>query len=285
MAVVFAILAACLCATGGTPSAEKGFAQIQSIVQAADADELQSILPDAAFYPWRGAQVEELRAALAKELAHADVVKIRDDEGRAVVRYRLPGDKAERELPLRLVDETWLVAAARGFPVSGNDLKQRKGRRFAKAKLTMRTTNDSYAESALSFVHATDDPELCGNRMDLWYCHNGDFHACGGNRVADLGKTTLKKIKGLPVAPDWQKTVKLQEKHSYLVQCQSRRRTDFFVILYVKKQKQETVDVEWTLLTGGLAPPASIAIPQLVGLGDPVDAPSLGTDGLCGKHG
>ncbi|MFT7463962.1 MAG: hypothetical protein ACI9EF_002310 [Pseudohongiellaceae bacterium] len=283
MTIPLTILVACLSMASATPSAKDGFAQIQAIIQVDDAPELQTVMPSGAFLPWGDDQVDALRLLLVQDLRDAQVVSIQEAEGRAVVRFQRADEEFEREIPLRVAGDTWQVAAPRSYPVSGAELKKRQGRKPAKAKLVMRTENIPYSDCALSFVYATDDPDECANRMDLWYCHNSDLHGIGGNRIADLGEIKIKKVMGLAVAPDWGKTVQLKEKHSYLVHCQSHARSDFFVVLYVKKQKRDTADIEWTLLTGGLAAPPAISSPQSIASDSPV--PSEPFAGLCGKNG
>jgi hypothetical protein len=283
MGIALAALAACLLATGQAPSAEEGFAELQALVASDELPDLETILPASAFEPWEDQDLDALRAQLVQELREASVVEVREERGRAVARFRMPEDKTQRELPLRLSREIWHVDAARSFPLDGGDLEKRKGRKPSRAKLTMRTENGPYVDCALSLVHASDDAELCGQRMDLWYCHNGDLHGTAGNRIADLGKQTLKKAKELPVTPDWRGTQALQEKHSYLVRCQSRGRADFFAVIYVKKLKKQTAELEWTLLTGGFGVPDSIARPQLPSAKELL-APDP-VEGLCGKNG
>lgn len=262
------------------------FAELQAAARrndASDAAVLARGLPEAlvAERPDRKDDVAAWRAAVTEELGAAKVASWREKGDEAVVRFTVPPALETRELPMRLVDSVWQLAAAQSYVVLGQALDERRGSKPARMTLAARTTADGYDKSGLSFTHVTSDPQECKNRMDLWFCHNGDLHLCGNNRIADLGAQKLSKIDGLPVGTTWSGFVSPKKGNAYVVHCRSEARRDFYVKFVVVDVSKASLVADWTLLTDGLHAPSRIDAPQPLVSDDGAD----GADGLCAKRG
>jgi len=247
------------------------------------AEGFRGLFASACFEGMGSAEVNQSLRDLGRKLSGATLLKAREDHARGSLAFRTGRDrKTVRQLLLVKERGAWKVASPRSYAVSGKALARRCGKHPARLTLTMRTTNGPYGSSAFSFTHVTNDPKQCKNRMDIWYCHNGDFHAGSGSRILDAGKTSLAKIKEIPVAgADWKDLAAAVAGHAYVLHCRHRGRMDFFVKLRVRKIESGALDLEWTLLSDGLGAPEEIHRPQpLVSL-DGAD----GTAGLCGKNG
>ena len=201
----------------------------------------------------------------------------------AVVQFRTTADEQNdvRELILQDEGNGWKLASTTSFLTAGASLDKRNGNQPASARLKMRTTNGPYGASAYSFTHVTGDAVACKNRIDLWFCHNKDFHPNRGI-IASLGKKSLGRVKGLPADATWKTTARAKKGHTYVLRCISDRR-DFFVVFTVKKLRKDVVEIEWKLLSDGRNAPPSIRKPFLdtIQPGDGAD----GSAGLCGKNG
>ena len=267
------------------PKAKEAIAQLQRAARSDDGATLERALPAQLFAArtrTEDASTDVRRAELARELATAKIVGVREDDDQAIARYTVPGSADVRELPLRHDDEHgWVAAAAQGHVVDGQSLDARRGKQPARATLRMRTSNDGYGGSALSFAHVTASPADCKNRMDVFYCHNGDLHGVAGSEIAGLGRTNLAKVVGLPLGASWASTAAVEPHHVYVVHCRSGSRHDFFVKLQVVERKADAITLEWTLLSDGPGAPPAIDAPQPVGGNDGAD----GADGLCAKKG
>lgn len=265
------------------PKAGEFLAKFATLAQKPDETLLAQLLPEsvlgrhAARDPM---QVETWRQELSHELATAKLVAAREKGDDAVVRFTEKEGPAELELAVRFVGDAWVAAAARTQVVKSKDLDQRNGKAPAHLTLAARTSNEGYGKSAFSFTHVTADPEQCKNRMDLWYCHNGDLHAVHQGLFADLGKEKLDKATGLPLGVTWQHTFAPKKGNVYVLHCVSEERCDYYVKLLVTDVKADAVSIDWNLLSAGWNAPAGIAAPQPLQSNDGAD----GADGLCGKN-
>lgn len=236
---------------------------------------------------WRGTpeQVSAWRRDAVARLASAQVKKVRPDGERALVRVRYA--RGEAELPLSWSEARWVVDAPEEWLVRGTGLDDANGSRPASLRLTARTTGGPYGTSAFSFAHVTQDAELCLNRLDLWYCHNGDLHVVGDGGLVEIGKGRLGKADEIPAGAVWDGTVHPRKGFVYVLHALRRGHRDFFVRLRVTALAAEAVELEWELLSLGEGAPKTIHEAQPwqasePGMGKP------GTDGcagLCGKNG
>jgi len=228
----------------------------------------------------RDAETQQLLRDLGTQLAGAACLDAREEGEEAVLSFRTRDDRsATRELLLRKEDGQWRVAAPRSYAVAGDALAARCGRKAPRLTLRMRKDNGPYGESAFSFTHVTADPEQCKNRMDVWFCHNGDLHAASASVIADLGKGSLSKVKAIPAGAAWKDCVAAVKGHAYVLHCRHADRMDFYVKLVVREVKADRVELEWSLLSDGLGCPPDIHAPQPLVSNDGAD----GCDGLCGK--
>ncbi len=271
--------------TKGRVKAAEAFAQIRDAGKLADSAARTERMFPAELVAKRNFdqnQLDAWRATFAKEMAAAKVIAAREQGDEAVVRFTAAGSTDERELPLHYAAGNWVVGAAQSYLVKGQSLDDRRGKDVARLTLQARTGNDDYGKSAFSFTHVTSLPDECKNRMDVWYCHNGDLHVGGDNRIADLGSQKLTKVDALPVGAKWNdRTVAPRKGNTYVIHCQQGDRRDFYVKLSVIDVKADAVTIEWTLLSDGLNAPANIANAQPLISRDGAD----GADGLCSKRG
>jgi len=232
------------------------------------------------FAKLRGAETQQLLRDLGGRLAGASFLGAEEEGDEAVLSFRTRDDRGTtRDLLLRREDGQWRVAAPRSYAVSGDALAARCGRKAPRLTLRMRTDNGAYGASAFSFTHVTSDPEQCKNRMDIWYCHNGDLHAASASVIADLGKGSLSKVKAIPAGAEWRDSVAAEKGHAYVLHCRHADRMDFYVKLVVREVKADRVELEWSLLSDGLGCPPDIHAPQPLVSNDGAD----GCDGLCGR--
>jgi len=229
------------------------------------------------------AEVDQSLRDLGRDFSGASLLKARAGQESGSLAFRTGSDrKTVRQVLLVKEEGAWRVASPRSYAVSGKALDRRRGKRPPRLEFTMRRTNGPYGPSAFSFTHVTRDPKQCKNRMDVWYCHNGDLHAGSGSRILDAGKTSLAKIKEIPVAgADWKELAAAVPGHAYVLHCHHRGRMDFFVKLRVRKIESGVLELEWTLLSDGLGAPNDIRRPQPLVSAEGAD----GTAGLCGKNG
>ncbi len=268
---------------GPRASAATGFEEIRSAAaKSSNGRAFEGLFVRGVFKSMREGEGARLRAKLASELAQATTLKVTERDDSAVVRFRSATDKQNevRELLLEHDGTKWFIASATGFPVSGKALEERRGNKKAKVRLKERTQNATYGASAYSFTHVTGDANQCKNRMDVWFCHNGDFHATRGT-ITDLGKTSWNKIKGIPVRSDFGTEAHAAKGHSYVLRCGPNAHRDFFVLFKVKKLKKGIVELEWTILADGLNAPSNIHKLFPCMSSDGAD----GCAGLCGKNG
>ena len=231
--------------------------------------------------------VERGRADLTgilAELEKAKIAKVVENGDRALVTFYEPrsSEAVTRAVLMERTAGKWLLGSARSYVVESKTLKASRGKKAATVQMSMRTKNGAYGRSAYSFTYASGDMVKYKNRADIWFCHNHDFHVKGA--IADMGKTSLKKVKSIPVKAKWGRTARVEAGHTYVVRCGKGKRRDFFVAFRVKRIKRGTVELEWTVLAGGFNAPASIHEPVELSEEDQ-RAGSDGTDGLCGKNG
>jgi hypothetical protein len=229
--------------------------------------------------------LERWRREGAARLAAAKVLAVREDGDFALVRVATA--KGEAEVPLRRSGASWVLDAPVEWLVKGKDLDAANGRRPATVRLTARTTNGAYGTSAFSFAHVTQDPEACLNRMDLWYCHNGDLHASGRSAVTEAESGSLARAREIPVAAAWERVIRPRKDGVYLLRARRDGHRDFWVRFRVTGLSPAELTLEWNLLSLGEGAPASIAKEQPWKQADPSPGrPGAdGYDGLCGRHG
>jgi hypothetical protein len=227
---------------------------------------------------WTPEKTARWRAGWAKRFSKATVEGASEEGDAAVVRVR--DGKDVLDVLLRWDGSAWVLAAAEPYATAGPAIARANAKSPAKASLAMRTSNDGYGGSAFSFAYVTGDMRTAKGRADVWYCHNGDLHPSGDGRIADLGKTDLAKVEGLPAAGWSERAVPAEAGHVYALRCRREGRYDFHVALRVAKVRRDGVDLEWRLLSTGEGSPASVAKAA-----PPEDADgSDGSDGLCGKN-
>lgn len=225
-------------------------------------------------------RTEEI-GALRLLFREARVEKVRTEEKEATVRMATKG-RAARTVTLRLGrdGERWRLASLTQYVTAGADLAARTGQKPARVTLDLRTTNGPYGTSAYCFRYATQDAKACKNRVDLWACHNEDFHARRTTSLVDMGKGKLRSVDAVPMGVEWSRTLPIEVGHVYVAHCDDPRDRDFYVKFRVRSFQGSQVEIEWTLLTGGFGAPADIHTPEVLTSMDGAD----GTDGLCGRH-
>jgi hypothetical protein len=278
------------------PKPAEGFAKIQDVAARA-ADEPEATASDLAAmfpadlvesrFPWSPGRTVEWRKAFAARLGRAKVIGIRGAGDKAIVRIAGRDAGEEAELPIQRAGDRWSVAASEEHVVKGKALDGANGRKPAKLRLTARTTNGPYGGSAFSFAHVTSDPEKSKNRMDVWYCHNGDLHAAADCEVAEAGKLSLDKIASIPLEAKWSDHVTPAKGSSYVIHCYRKGKRDFFVKLKVTALSAQAIEMDWQILGTGFASPAGIHEPQpwTRPPGNEGEEGADGADGLCGKNG
>lgn len=230
-------------------------------------------------------QVDAWRREGIARLSATTIRKVRELGDRAYV--WVAGPAGEAVVPLRWNADHWELAAPTEWLVKGDALDAANGKEPASVRLTRRTASGPYGTSAFSFAHATQDPEPCLNRMDVWTCHNDDLHVLGDGRIVDLGRKRLSGVKDLPLdARDWSRTAPAQKGHAYVVHCVRPGQRDFFVALRLEAISPEGFEMSWNLLSLGEGAPASIHAPQpWTPIDDGMGLP--GADacaGLCGRN-
>ena len=224
------------------------------------------------------------RDVLLVELQNARVKRVREKGDRAVVSFVTPNDPNHvmHGVLLKRAGEKWLIDCTRSFELASKGLDKRRGKKPVRVRLSMRTTNGDYGTSAYSFTYVSSDMRKIKNRVDIWFCHNHDFHVNGS--ITDLGKTSIKKATQVPLDATWGSTVRAEIGHTYVMRCGADDRRDFFVAFTVRALRRSVVEFDWTLLTGGHNAPASIheAVPLSE---EDQRAGADGTAGLCGKNG
>jgi hypothetical protein len=263
--------------------ASEGFASIQAAAKAGDSAALEKLLPAEAMAQSSpdAAKTKEWRESLAKEIAGAKLVGVREKDDDAVVRFKLPPAADERELALHFTADAWRIASARSYIVKGKMLDAARGAKPQKLTLKAYAKPDAFEGSAYSFTHVTGAPKECKNRMDAWYCGNSDLHAGKGSQIADVGAIELEKVDGLPAGAAWSSTVTPKPGETYVVHCSGSDRHDFYVKLRVTEKKPDSIALEWTLLSDGLNSPKSLSKPQPLESRDGAD----GSPGMCEKKG
>ncbi|MHC4817860.1 MAG: hypothetical protein ACYTF8_07380 [Planctomycetota bacterium] len=259
-------------------TAKEAMTRIQEAAARPDNAGFRGLFTDDAFGKPRKGEAEKQRLALAKTLQAALITDVRRKGNEAIATLKTPADiksRVARELLLRREGSHWRIASGRAYVLPRDTGKP------AKARLTMRTTNKAYGTSAFCFTYVTGDPALCKNRMDIWFCHNQDFHARGDGRIADLEKVSPKKVKGVPLGLTWERTIAAHKGHTYVLHCRDARDRDFFVKFKVTKLRRGVAELEWSLLATGFGAPRNIREARPLLSNDGAD----GCDGLCGKNG
>lgn len=254
-------------------TAQDALTRIQEAAARPTHEGFRKLFTRDAFGRARKEEAEMQCLALAETLQAARVTDVRQKSDEAIATLTLRTG-VSRELLLRRERGQWRIASGRTYGPPGN------GGKPAKVRLTMRTTNGPYGTSAYCFTYVTGDPALCKNRMDLWFCHNEDFHASKDGRITHLGKVALKRVKAVPLGFAWSKSIAARKGHTYVLHCKDPRDRDFFVKFKVTKLRRGVVELEWSLLTGGFGAPRDIHEVRPLRSNDGAD----GTDGLCGKN-
>jgi hypothetical protein len=283
LAAFAALAAAAPLPAGDRPGAAQAFRDLQKAAAAGDAKVLEAALPDAEGEAAAGKGREAIaawRKGLAEALAAAKDPVVREAGDDAVARWKDPAGGGDREIPLRWRDGRWTAAAAAPFAVSGAALDAARGRAPLAAALSARKENGPYGTSAYSFAHCTGKAADCRNRMDLWYCHNGDLHRTGDTVLARLKGKRLEDAAGIPVGVAWKETLAPAAGGVYAVRCRRRGERDFYVKLRVKAMTPDRLDLEWTLLASGPGAPGDLRAPKP----PPADAAEAAYDGLCARN-
>ena len=223
------------------------------------------------------AQRAELRAAFRD--VRLGAVKVSKDQATAEL-DQTGRIKGKSQVTLVREGSGWRLSSPYAYPIAGSALEERRGKKPVAVQLDLRSRRGAYGTTAYSFRYATGDAKAAKNRMDIWVCHNGDIHARRKGRIADLGKKSLARVKTIPSEAPWGRTAPIVAGHTYVVHCLDARDRDFYVKCRVKSYARGSVDLEWTLLTGGFGAPADIHVAGSVAGGAGAD----GTDGLCGKN-
>jgi hypothetical protein len=266
------------------PTAMDGFAKIQAAVTANDPELLDVLMPAKLVEGRRDPDkdaVAKWRAALGKSLAAAKALEAHEDGDDAQVRLSAGGGEAL--VLLHFGGTRWIVSSALSYPLAASAAAAKLGR-GDRTHLGIRTTNDDYGDTAFSFRYVTSDAEACKNRMNVWFCHNGDLHATRGSTVADAGESATTEMRWLPSASAFGTKAHATAGHSYVVHVLDERyATDFYVELAVIRADDTGLDFTWQVLASGLGAPASTkkAVPLARDDRDGAD----GCDGLCGKDG
>ncbi len=275
-------LAAVAAAAQDAPPAEEGFRALVRACKSGKPEEMEKLLPPVAGRSVTGNDRERTlawRTEFAAAHGKATFKEAREGGGAAVVRYRVAGSQDEFELPLRLDGTAWVADAPLGYLVRGKALDLANGRGPAKVKLSARASNDQYGTSAFSFAHVTGDAARCLNRMDLWYCHNGELHAVADGGTVRVAADDPADVAGIPLASRWKHTLVPEAGGVYVVHCRREEHRDFYVKILVKEIDQQQMQFEWSLLAGGFGSPPDIHAPRPL---ESKDAPD-GFDGLCSK--
>ena len=264
------------------PDAKAAFLAIQAVCKRADAAALEKALPAAIGETVIGkdaAKIAEWRKGLAALLAKSTLGEVREDRGIAVLHVSVEGG-TEVELLFSNAGGAWGLLSPVAYQVKGKELDGANGKGPAALRLTARSTGGPYGTSAISFAHVTQDPRQCLDRMDLWYCHNGDFHMCATGKIARVAAKDLASVKGIPTGVSWKDELAPETGGTYVLQCRKMGHRDFFVKVRAKTVDARKVDLEWALLGAGFGSPASIHAPQPIVSRDGED----GFDALCGKN-
>ena len=280
-------LAAALAApapAGDPPTdARQSFLAIQAACRGGDPASLEKALPAPIGETMTGkdpARIAEWRKGLASLLAKSTLGEVREERGSAVVHASVEGG-AEVELLFSNAGGAWGLLSPVAYEVKGRDLDAANGKGARPLRLLVRDRNTVYGLSAFSFQHATQDPAICLNRWDLWYCHNGDLHATRDSRIARVAAKDLAAVKGIPTGVPWKDTLAPEAGGVYVLRCRSAGRRDFFVKIGAKSVSDKIVQLEWALLSTGFGSPASIQTPQPAKAGESGE-PAF--DGLCGRN-
>jgi hypothetical protein len=259
-------------------TAKDGFAKIQEAVTKKDAEVLDVVIPAKlversrelgpdGIKSWRegfGASLVTLKCTDARETGDDAVLRVTSSDG-------------ESMLPLHWGGSQWVLAAPLVYPTKGAIIDRANGTAPAKVHLGMRKTNDEYGDTAYSFRFATSDASKCKNRVDVWFCHNGDLHAAGDSKIADAGASSA--VEWLPVGKALRDEAHAVAGHAYVVHCFDAREKDFYVVLDVTKAGDGGVDFTWRLFATGPGAPPNIHKSQPL---DPSDLSGAnGFDGLC----
>lgn len=218
----------------------------------------------------------ELRAALVD--ARIGSLEVGDTQATVAIAHGRR-HKTKSQLVLAKRGRSWELSSPTIYTFESTDLQQRNGKKPVRVVLTVRKKNGAYGTSAYSFRYATRDALACKNRVDIWPSFNGDFHV-RRNRIADIGKTRLSKVAGIPGGVSWQQMIPIKTGHTYVMHCLDRRDRDFYVKLHVVSANDDQVAFDWQLLTSGFGAPDNIHVPQKLVSNDGSD----GTDGLPGRR-
>ena len=270
--------------TGARPTAEAGFAAIQAAASSVDTPVLEKCLPAKLVAKWTVHAKDRAgpwRADFAGVLSRVVPTGVRESGDAAFARWTYGAPPATWELPLAFDGTRWNVDAPWAYVVAGGVLARANAKGLARVKLTARRENGPYGTSAFSFTHVTQDPAQCKNRMDVWYCHNGDLHFRGETKAAATEFADLSKPDGIPSDLVWKSTLAARAGTVYAVHCLRPDRMDFYATMRVTSCSAGAAEFEWRLLAAGPNAPVSIVKPQPLTTKDADDA----CDGLCGKSG
>lgn len=270
-------------ATSARPTAESGFAEIRKAAAAKDDATLAARLPSALVKDWPEEALGDgakWRAALAERLAGGEVVRVKESGDDAIARWKTAAPAAVWEMRLRLADGKWVASSPWAWCVGGGELAKANGKGAAHVKLKARQDPKAYGPSAFSFVHVTQDPKQCLNRMDVVFCRCGQFHGRDGAMFSQLKAKSLDELDGIQTGGDWMDEIVPKKGAVYVLSCASAGRRDFQVGLLVTDLGEGAIEFDWRLLAAGKNAPASIRTAQPLVSNDGAD----GTDQICGPR-
>jgi hypothetical protein len=265
-------------ATSAPETAEAWFAVLRKAATDKDEATLAKGLPATLVKDWpdeAAGDAKPWRAAFAERIAAGTVVSVKGQGDDAVARWKT--DKAVWETRLHRSSGQWTVASPWAWLVGGADLAKVNGAKPAHVKLTARTDPNAYGPSAFSFVHVTQKPSQCLNRMDIDYCRCGQMHLVGGGVLTVVKGAKLDALDGLQSGGDWQDEMVPKNGTVYVLGLKHPGRNDVQVAIEITALSATAMEFDWRVIAAGKNAPAGIHAPQPIVSND-------GTDGsaqLC----
>src|SRR5262245_18179707 len=265
-------------ATSAPETAEAWFAALRKA--AADKDEaaLAKALPADLVKEWpenAAGEAKKWRADLAARIAAGTVVGVKEEKDDAVARWKT--DKAVWETRLHRSNGHWALATPWAWLVGGADLAKVNGAKPAHVKLKARTDPGAYGPSAFSFVHVTQDPKKCLNRMDLVYCRCGQMHVRRNGMLTVIRGQKLEALDGLQRGGDWQDEIVPKNGTVYVLGLRAPGEHELQVAIEITALTSSSMEFDWRVVAAGRNGPAGIQAVQPLVSNDGAD----GTDQLC----
>ena len=271
-------------ATAARPTAELGFAAIRKAATDKDAATLAKLLPTSLVKDWPEEGKDDgqvWRTAFAALIAKMTALTTVEGSDESEIRCVTESPDAGWDVRIRYTDGLWRVAAPWPYCIRDGELGRANGRKSAHVKLKARTDEKAYGPSAFSFVHVTQDPKRCLNRMDLSYCRCGQLHAIGDAMFSIVRGKKLDDLRGLHTRGDWQDELVPKRGDVYVLHVKTAGRADFQVAMEVTALSKNELEFDWRLLAAGKNAPASIHAAQPLVSNDGAN----GTAGICAERG